>query len=122
VSVYSSHLGCLIPQHGSGPKHLRSIELEPWQTEALAAAPWPFIRACIRTDGCVFVNRTGPYSYLSYDFTNMSEEIVSLFVGCCDRVGVETRVRQDARQGIWRVRINRRASVARMAAHVGVKR
>ena len=24
------------------------------------AEPWPFLRGCIRSDGCVFVNRTGP--------------------------------------------------------------
>jgi hypothetical protein len=122
VSVYSSHLGCLIPQHGSGPKHRRSIALEHWQARALEVAPWPFIRACIRTDGCAFVNRTGIYSYPSYDFTNMSEDIVRLFIGCCDRVEVRTRLTRDARQGIWRVRINRRASVALMDRHVGLKR
>ena len=31
VSVYSSHLACLFPQHGPGKKHERKIVLEGWQ-------------------------------------------------------------------------------------------
>jgi hypothetical protein len=125
VSVYSAHLECLFPQHGPGLKHRRRIELEPWQSEILERAPWPFIRGCIRTDGCAFINRTNihreqPYEYLSYDFSNMSTEIVELFVRACERVGVVTRVNR-SRRGLWDVRINRRPSVALMLDHVGLK-
>jgi hypothetical protein len=99
--------------------------LEDWQRERFAAAPWPFIRGCIRTDGCAFINRTQvhrpePYEYLSYEFSNKSKNIVDLFVEACDRVGVFTRVTYNA-TGRWSVRINRRASVALMLEHVGVK-
>ncbi|MGH2993072.1 MAG: helix-turn-helix domain-containing protein [Solirubrobacterales bacterium] len=118
VSLYSSHLPCLFPQHGPGLKHQRAIVLEPWQQEIVEAAPWPFIRGCIRTDGCSFINRTGPYEYLSYDFSNSSRDIVELFVGACDLVDVEYRV---SHSRIWRVRINRRASVALLLEHVGLK-
>lgn len=121
VSLYSVHLPCVLPQHGPGMKHHRRIQLEPWQREAFEAAPWPFIRGCIRTDGCAFVNRTGRYEYLSYEFGNMSTDIVELFVAACDRVGVFTRANQNGRKGIWSVRINRRASVALMLEHVGRK-
>lgn len=125
LSVYSRHLTCLFPQHGKGRKHERPIILEPWQHEALDAAPWRFIRGCIRTDGCAFINRTDihrpqPYEYLSYDFANMSKDIVGLFVDACDRVGVFTRVTCNSR-GRWSVRINRRPSVALMLDHVGLK-
>ena len=30
VSLYSTHLACLFPQHGPGRKHERAIALEPW--------------------------------------------------------------------------------------------
>ena len=60
LHVYNSHLSCLFPQAGPGKKHERAIALEPWQAERVAAAPWAFLRGCIRSDGCVFVNRTGP--------------------------------------------------------------
>lgn len=121
VGLYSTHLTCLFPQHGAGLKHLRSIVLEPWQQAIVDQAPWPFIRGCIRTDGCAFINRTGRYAYLSYDFTNMSGDIVRLFAGACAAVGVATRVNQNERTGLWDVRINRRESVALMEEHVGLK-
>jgi hypothetical protein len=114
-----------IPQHGPGKKHDRPIVLEPWQLEQVEEAPWLFIRGCIRTDGCCFINRTDvhrpvPYEYRSYEFSNKSKDIVDLFVAACERVGVFTRVNCSAR-GQWDVRINRRASVARMLEHVGLK-
>jgi hypothetical protein len=125
VSVYSKHLPCLFPQHGPGVKHRRRIILEPWQNAIVEVLPWPFIRACIWTDGCSFLNRTDihrpqPYEYLSYQFSNMSKDIVGLFVAACDRVGVVTRVNR-SRRGLWDVRINRRPSVALMQEYVGLK-
>ena len=77
--------------------------------------PWPFLRGCIRSDGCAFVNRTGPYSYLSYEFSNRSAQIRELFMDACDLVGVEYRAYQRY------VRIYRRPSVALMQKHVGMK-
>jgi hypothetical protein len=115
VSLYCTHLQCLFPQHAAGQKHLRKIRLEPWQSEILKREPWPFLRGCIRSDGCMFVNRTGPYSYVSYDFSNHSPDILGLFTLACDLVGVEYRAYAQC------VRINRRASVALMQEHVGGK-
>ena len=113
--IYHGHLSCLFPQHGGGRKHERPIVLEPWQETLVAAAPWAFLKGCIRSDGCVFVNRTGRYEYVSYDFTNRSRDIRDLFTRVCDSVGVVCRPSRD------RVRIYRRASVALMREHVGIK-
>lgn len=115
LHVYSRHLSCLFPQAGPGKKHERAIVLESWQRERVAAAPWAFLRGCIRSDGCAFTNRTGRYAYLSYAFTNLSDDIRGLFVETCGLVGV------DCRPGARVVRINRRASVARLVEHVGLK-
>jgi hypothetical protein len=125
VSLYSSHLPCLFPQHAAGRKHERAIVLEPWQREIVEVAPWPFIRGCIRTDGCAFINRTDihrdqPYEYLSYEFSNKSKDIIDLFVQACDRVSVFTRV-SGSPATRWSVRINRRDSVALMLERVGLK-
>ena len=125
VSLYSSHLACLFPQHGRGKKHERRLVLESLQRETFDAAPWPFIRGRIRTDGCAFINRTDvhrekPCEYLSYEFCNTSKDIVDLFVEACARVDVFTRVNCD-RRGRWDVRINRRDSVVLMLEHVGLK-
>ena len=62
LSVYSRHLPCLFPQHGPGKKHQRPIVLEDWQRVCVDTAPMNFIRGCIRSDGCYYVNRTGPYA------------------------------------------------------------
>ena len=116
LSVYSSHLPCLFPQHGEGKKHLRKITLENWQQALAEAAPWSFLKGCIRSDGCSFINRTGPYEYLSYQFSNHSSDILDLFCATCDLVGLEYCRYAQA------VRINRRRSVARLKDEIGVKR
>jgi hypothetical protein len=65
--VYHGHLACLFPQQGPGKKHQRAMGLEAWQHDLVRAAPWAFVRGCIRSDGCSFINRTGRYAYLSYE-------------------------------------------------------
>lgn len=121
VCVYNLHLPCLFPQHGAGRKHDREIRLEPWQTEHVSIAPWAFIRGAIRTDGCVFVNRTGDYEYLSYGFVNRSGDIAQLVFDVCESVGLRPRLTLTERSQIWQLRINRRGDVARMLDHVGIK-
>jgi hypothetical protein len=115
LSVYHSHLSCLFPQHGPGKKQDRRIVLEPWQEALVAAAPWSFLKGCIRSDGCVFINRTGPYEYLSYDFTNHSSDILELFVSTCASLGLRPR-----RYAVH-ARLCKRADVALLIEHVGTK-
>jgi hypothetical protein len=52
---------------------------------------------------------------VSYDFTNRSADIRALFARVCEGLGV------DCRPAGERVRIYRRASVALMREHVGIK-
>jgi hypothetical protein len=115
LSVYCTHLACLFPQHGAGMKHQRDIALEDWQESIVEREPWKFMRGLIRSDGCAFINRTGRYAYLSYEFSNRSSQIRELFMDACDRVDVEYRAYQRY------VRIYRRPSVALMKEHIGVK-
>lgn len=121
VSVYSSHLTCLFPQHGPGRKHEREIRLEPWQAAQVERSPWALLRGLVMTDGCTFINRTGRYEYLSYDFSNYSEDIARLFAAACDQVGVRYRLTSQRDGRLWDIRINRRESVALMERHVGLK-
>ena len=115
LRVYHSHLACLFPQRGPGKKHHRSIALEGWQQERVRAAPWVFLRGCIRSDGCVFVNRTGRYSYLSYDFKNRSKDILDLFEETCQVVGLSVR------RYPGHIRLYRREDVSQLLTHVGIK-
>ncbi len=79
------------------------------------AAPWSFLRGCIRSDGCVFVNRTGRYEYLSYGFANYSADILDLVESTCRAQGLSPRRYARA------IRLNRRDDVARLLEHVGLK-
>jgi hypothetical protein len=115
LHAYHGHWTCLLPQHGPGKKSDRPIVLEPWQQELVAAAPWSFLRGCIRSDGCVYINRTGKYAYESYSFANLSSDILRLFASTCTLAGVDCRVYKKS------VAIYRRPSVALMLEHVGRK-
>ena len=68
-----------------------------------------------RSDGCVFVNRTGPYEYLSYDFSNRSGDILDLFADTCRQLGLQPR------RYAKHVRLDRREDVGRLLEHVGIK-
>lgn len=114
--VDHGHLACLFPQAGAGKKHERALTFEPWQFELLEQAPWAFLRGCIRSDGCVYVNRTGRYEYLSYDFSNRSIDIADLFEHVCGIVGLQPRRYRRY------TRLHRREDVARLLEHVGTKR
>lgn len=116
TSVYSSHLPCLFPQHGPGKKHERPIVLEPWQQALVEQAPWAFLRGLVHSDGCLFINRTGRYRYLSVCFDNLSADIRRLFVETCGLVDVACRASGTS------VRVYRRSDVAAFAAFVGAKR
>jgi hypothetical protein len=115
VHVYSRHLTCLFPQHGPGKKHDRRLLLEPWQQALVDGSPWSFLKGCIRSDGCVFVNRTGPYEYVSYDFSNLSADLLGIFADTCRAVGLRPRVYEK------RVRLYRRDDVALLLENVGTK-
>jgi hypothetical protein len=115
IHVYCGHLACLFPQHGPGKKHERPILLEDWQRAIVEAEPWSFLRGCIRSDGCVFVNRTGRYEYLSYGFANYSADILGLVESACRAQGLSPRRYARA------IRLNRRGDVARLLEHVGLK-
>ncbi|GAA2077216.1 hypothetical protein GCM10009801_33170 [Streptomyces albiaxialis] len=128
VTAYHSHWPCLLPQHGPGRKHTRSIALEPWQRAIVGEHPWPFVRGLIHSDGCRITNWTTRtvagqrkrYEYPRYFFTNRSDEILRLFTDTLDALGVECRSARH-RKGGHNISVARRASVALMDLHVGPK-
>ncbi len=124
----SKHWPCLFPQHGPGKKHERGIALAPWQQAIVDAYPWELLRGLIHSDGCRVVNwTTRPvngevkrYEYPRYFFTNTSADIIRIFTGTLDAVGVSwTSVRRPG--GTVNVSVARRACVALMDRHIGPK-
>jgi hypothetical protein len=77
----------------------------------VAAEPWALLRGLIRSDGCVYLNRTGRYVYLSYDFHNRSRVILGLFVDLCESLGLRPR------RYAHHARLYRRDDVAQLVAH-----
>jgi hypothetical protein len=86
---------CLLPQHGRGRKHHRTIELVGWQRSIVDRAPGAFVRGLIHTDGWRGVNRVHAkgkdYEYPRYQFSNRSDDIRRLFTEACDKLGVAWR-------------------------------
>jgi hypothetical protein len=73
IHSYSNAWICLFPQHGPGPKHLRKIQLEPWQEAIVEREPEQFIRGLLHSDGCRVMNRVyvngKDYAYPRYSFS-----------------------------------------------------
>jgi Helix-turn-helix domain len=120
VRVYSNHLPCLFPQHGTGPKHTRRLVLEPWQEASVQKHPEWFLRGLVHSDGCRYPNRVRSngrdYVYPSYAFTNCSRDLQELFIASCEHLRIDCR-----RQNRFNVVVTRRRSVARMDELVGPK-
>jgi hypothetical protein len=116
VTATSVHWRCLLPQHGTGRKHHRSIVLEPWQEATVRAEPQPFVRGLIHTDGWRGINRVRHYEYTRYMFSNRSEDILRLFAWGCGLVGVTAR-----RTTASSMAVSRREDVARLDEFIGPK-
>ena len=124
VSSYSRHWPCLFPQHGPGKKHLRPIELRPWQQAIVAEFPGEFVRGLFHSDGYRGMNRVRRpladgdrwYEYPRYLFSNKSLDILGLCGEALDRLGVEWRF---ARPDV--ISVAKRRAVARLDEFVGPK-
>jgi hypothetical protein len=124
VGSYSKHWACLFPQHGAGMKHTRTIALQAWQEETVAARTEHFVRGLIHSDGCRTTNRVRRsgkdgdrwHEYPRYFFTNASDDIRLLFTDALDRLGIDWR-RSNERV----ISIATRSAVARLDEFVGPK-
>jgi hypothetical protein len=122
VSLSSTHWESLLPQHGSGMKHTRKIELSAWQRELVEREPGRFLRGLIHSDGSRTMNRVRSragkaYVYPRYEFCNVSADIRNLFTWACDLTGVAWRPMNHKT-----ISVARRDSVAILDEFVGPKR
>jgi hypothetical protein len=127
VVVASSHRWPdAFPQHGAGRKHLRRIELEPWQRELTNAHPRALLRGLIHSDGCRTFNRfktrlpsgrVASYGYPRYFFSNLSEDIRRIFCEHCELLGIRW-TQSNSRN----ISVSHRKSVALMDEFIGAKR
>ena len=112
------------PQHGPGRKHMRKIELQPWQRTIVTAHPGRLARGLFHSDGYRGINRERAhipggehwYEYPRYLFSNESQDILRLCGEVLDQLGVAWRFsRRNA------IPVARREAVARLDVFVGAK-
>jgi hypothetical protein len=124
VMCCSRHWPCLFPQHGLGKKHMRKIELQPWQRIIVLNDPGHFARGLFHSDGYRGINRVRArladgerwYEYPRYLFTNESKDILRLCGETLDQLEVAWRFsRRNA------ISVARREAVARLDEFVGPK-
>jgi hypothetical protein len=116
VSLYSKHRPCLLPQHRPGLKHLRPIRLELWQEVLVKQATEEFIRGLIDSGGCRVVANDRGVRSVRYHFSNRSEDILGLFTGALDDLGIPW-----TRSSRYVIAVYRKAAVARLDEFVGPK-
>jgi hypothetical protein len=88
VSSYWKAWPCLLPQHGPGKKHERSIVLADWQESRVDRHPEELLRGLIHSDGCRFINTGTNWVNPRYSFSNHSDDIRGIFCGACDRLQI----------------------------------
>lgn len=116
VSMYSKHWPCLFPQHGPGKKHTRRIALEPWQQALVDQATEEFVLGLIHSDGCRVIANDRGVTSIRYHFSNRSEDILGLFTGALDALGIPW-----TRSTKYIVSVYRKAATARLDEFVGPK-
>jgi len=116
VYGYWKHWPCLFPQHGAGRKHLRKIELAPWQHSIAERFSRELLRGLIHSDGCRDLNVVNGKSYPRYSFINHSADIRMIFCDACDRLGVHWT------RPYWQtVSLSRRTDVEFLDTFIGPK-
>jgi hypothetical protein len=113
VQAYSMKWPTLLPQHGAGTKHERSIELAAWQLQITGKHPERLIRGLIHADGCRFINRvrhgSKVYAYPRYMFSNRSRDIHAIFSDHLDQLRIAWRWSND-----HTISVARRDAVSRL--------
>ncbi len=121
VYMWSKQWGCLIPQHGRGPKHRRLIQLADWQQRHVDRHPEALLRGLIHSDGWrgtnVVTARRRRYRYPRYTFCNVSSDIRAIFCQACDKLGIEWRQMNERN-----ISVAKRGSVERLDGFIGRKR
>ncbi len=112
------------PAAWAGPKHIRKIELQPWQRIVVLNNPGHFARGLFHSDGYRGINRVRAriadaerwYEYPRYLFTHESSDILRLCGETLDQLGVAWRFSKRNT-----ISVARREAVVRLDEFVGPK-
>jgi hypothetical protein len=124
TTVGWKHWPCLLPQHGPGRKHERSLTLEPWQREIIEQHPADLLRGLFHSDGCraknwatkMVAGEKKRYDYPRWHFTNNSPDIMRWCQEALDLLDIPWR------QSYWQtLSVSTRAGVAKLDELIGLK-
>lgn len=122
ISVYSTDLPQLFPQHAGGVKHNRKITFEDWQWAIIDEFPLEVFRGLYHSDGCRSQNIVKGKNYVRYMFSNKSEDLIALCKYVCDKIGLHwTTKKAHYKHGSFMVYISRREDVGYLDEVVGAK-
>jgi hypothetical protein len=120
VTCYSKSWPELLPQHGPGKKHRRTIALHPWQRHITHSFSRELVRGLIHSDGCRFVARQRVagrvYEYPRYCFSNVSEDIQQILCEHLNLLGV-----RHTRASRVTIQVAQRRSVSLLDSFIGPK-
>lgn len=120
VGQYSKRWAPLLPQHGAGLKHLRTLRLTEWQREIVFGdGVEDFVCGLLHSDGCRSQNkvtvRGKRYEYPRYFFSNRSADIHAMFKESLSVLGIRS-----TRSG-WNRSVARKADV-RLLDEIGASK
>jgi hypothetical protein len=122
ITVTSTQLVRLFPQHGEGVKHNRKITFEDWQWKIIDEFPLEVFRGLYHADGSRAQNIVKGTNYVRYIFTNKSVDLIELFKYVCDKIGVHWTTKQaHYKNQSYNVYISRREDIAYLDSVVGAK-
>ncbi|MDX2079002.1 MAG: transcriptional regulator [bacterium] len=122
ITVYSTHLVQLFPQHGDGVKHNRKLTFDDWQQTIIDEFPLEIFRGLYHSDGSRAQNIVNGTNYVRYMFSNKSVDLIELCKYVCDKIGVHwTTKKAHYRMQSYTVYVSRREDVAYLDEVVGAK-
>jgi len=122
ITVTSTQLVKLFPQHGAGPKYKRKLTFDDWQWQIIDEFPLEVFRGLFHSDGCRSQNIVKGKNYVRYMFGNKSEDILALFQYVCDKLNLHWTLKIPTKsRDVKVVYISLRDDVAYLDEAVGEK-
>jgi len=122
ITVYSTHLVQIFPQHGVGKKHDRKLTFEDWQQTIIDEFPLEVFRGLYHSDGCRSQNIVNGTNYMRYMFANKSEDILDLLNYVCDEINLHWTIKIPTNSEYVKViYVSRRGDVAYLDEFIGAK-
>lgn len=113
ISLYSTNLLKLFPQHDIGKKHERQIVIEDWQNHIINEYNEDFLKGLIYTDGSFYYSGKSEYC----NFTNKSKDIIELCSNAMNKLNINHKIRiknANTKYYCYNIQIQNRTEMAKI--------